>query len=214
VRHGWRWVATAILATGSLVTPTTAGAAGGTVLGTFRLHASGQTELINLAAGVYEISVSGVYNYDNHPPEGVHLADAECSEDHRNSQAPLDLIAHDRLGIGYGSLYPTPLSGWQPFRYTLWLDDPFAPPFWTDNPLDDTLDVYIDGLPQTWVPLKPTPLDAGPGVDAGCDSSGTHTYVVPLVSFGGIHTFRIFDTNASDNADVNGGLEVTITQLL
>jgi len=212
MRRGFRWIMAAALGlTGWFGAPTNAHALA-QPLGQFLLHANGDTVFVFLPAGVYTVQVRGVYNYDNERP-GLHFADAECSNDHVFSQELVDYLGHDGLGIGYGSLYPSPLSEWQRYRYTVSLSDPNHTPFWSGNALDDTLDVYVDGHPVDWTPLAPTPIDAGPGVDAGCDSA-THTYSTVVTSFGEYHTFRIYDLNYGDNADANGGLTALISQLL
>lgn len=171
----------------------------------FDLSANGTPIAILAGAGVYNVTVTGAYDYDIVRP-GAQLADAECSTDTPLWDGVVDQIAN---GLG---LYPTPLSQWQRWRFGFAL--PFD--FFTNYILEDTLDVYIDaglglGLqPAAWAPLAPTLVDAGGGVVAGCDTT-THAYETVVVGLGDPITFRIFDVFYPDNL---GSLHVKVHQVV
>jgi hypothetical protein len=150
---------------------------------------------------VYRVVVTGTYNYGTTFPNA--FADAECSTDAPVFDGVVDFAVHAVQANGGPSLYPSPLSEWQRYRYTL---APKVPPFFSNNPADDALDVYIDGSNVEWRPLSPTPVDGGPGVVAGCDLA-THTYESAQYLFRGNRRFSIFDPNVRDNA---GSLHVEI----
>lgn len=168
---------------------------GATLIETFQVPADGGLAGLPVGAGVYSVTLTGTYIYDIDFAPGL-VADAECSVDSPRYDGVVDQVAHA------AGLYPTPLSEWQRFRYGVNVQ-PGVPPVdsFTDNPFDDTLDVYIDegfGFRLVdWLPLAPTPSD-GSGVVAGCDVA-THKYETVVVSLGGSITLRIFDVEYTDN---------------
>jgi hypothetical protein len=211
MRRVWSAAACAIAAIGMVMFTPPAPASQLSTVGPVMLNSNGDTVLLGLS-GIYLATVSGTYLYDNRIPTS---ADAECSQSHPLSTAVADRIAHDDLGLGYGNLYPSPLSQWQRYRYGISLDGLLsAPPnpFFTEDPRDDVLDVYIDGSAQLWIPVLPTPVDVapGPGLDAGCNTRD-HTYSTLVIAVGGATAFRIFDVNYGDNS---GRLSLTVTKLL